>query len=388
MSIENIKIKNFTSKKKSSNQKKKIITLFKELIDSGSHVLSSMDKSYRDSYSKKTISSLRNVHNINLIGIGGSALGSKAIFNFLKPKKKFNFIDNFSNSLFEQNNSQSINLIISKSGNTMETISNSNVLIKKSKKNIFITENRKSYLMNLANKLKAEVIHHNNFIGGRYSVLSEVGMFPAELMGFKPKKFRRLNYLLKNKKFVDSLIQNVSNILILNKNNMTNSIILNYDDRSNDLFGWYQQLVAESLGKKNKGILPVISNMPRDNHSLMQHYLDGTKNNFFTLFFVKEKSSKKINNKSILKSHFYLKNKSLNDISFSQFCATENVFKKKKIPFRSFIIQKRNEETLGELFTFFMLETILLGMAMKINPFDQPAVELIKTDTTKFLKNI
>ena len=113
MSIENIKIKNFTSKKKSSNQKKKIITLFKELIDSGSHVLSSMDKSYRDSYSKKTISSLRNVHNINLIGIGGSALGSKAIFNFLKPKTKVKFIDNFTNSLFEQNNSQSINLIIS-----------------------------------------------------------------------------------------------------------------------------------------------------------------------------------------------------------------------------------------------------------------------------------
>ena len=126
--------------------------------------------------------------------------------------------------------------------------------------------------------------------------------------------------------------------------------------------------------------------MPRDNHSLMQFYLDGTKNNFFTLFFVTEKNSKKINNKSILKSHSYLKNKSLNDISFSQFCATENVFKKKKLPFRSFIIQKRNEEVLGELFTFFILETILLGMAMKINPYDQPAVELIKTDTTKILK--
>ena len=345
-----------------------------------------MEKSYKDSYSKKIISGLKNINDINLIGMGGSALGAKAIFNFLKPKKKFNFIDNFSNFSFKQNDSKNINLVISKSGNTMETISNLSVLINKSNKNIFITENKKSYLMRLANKLKAEVIHHNNFIGGRYSVLSEVGMLPAELMGFKPKKFRRLNYLLKDKKFIDSLIQGVSNILTLNKNNITNSIILNYDDRSNDLFSWYQQLVAESLGKKNKGILPVISVMPRDNHSLMQFYLDGTKNNFFTLFFVTEKNSKKINNKSILKSHSYLKNKSLNDISFSQFCATENVFKKKKLPFRSFIIQKRNEEVLGELFTFFILETILLGMAMKINPYDQPAVELIKTDTTKILK--
>ena len=127
--------------------------------------------------------------------------------------------------------------------------------------------------------------------------------------------------------------------------------------------------------------------MPRDNHSLMQHYLDGAKNNFFTLFFVKEKNSKKINNKLILDPYFHLKNKSLNDISFSQFCATEKVFKKKKLPFRSFIIEKRNEEVLGELFTFFILETILLGMAMKINPYDQPAVELIKIYTKKFLKN-
>ena len=381
-----ISIKNFLSKKKSLSQKKKFFKLFKSLINSENQILSSLDKSYKDVYTKKTISSLKNVGNVNLIGMGGSVLGAKAIYNFFEPKKKFNFIDNFSNLSFKQEYKKKINLIISKSGNTLETISNSNTLIDKKDKNIFITENKKSYLMSLANKLKAEVIHHNNFIGGRYSVLSEVGMLPAELMGLKPKKFRRLNQLIQNKKFINSLIQGVSSILTFNKKKITNSIILNYDDRSNDLFSWYQQLVAESLGKKNKGILPIISIMPRDNHSLMQYYLDGVKNNFFTLFFVKEKNSKKINDKLIFKSNSYLKNKSLNDISFSQFCATEEVFKKKKLPFRSFTINKRNEEVLGELFTFFILETILLGTAMKINPFDQPAVELIKIDTTKILK--
>ena len=86
--------------------------------------------------------------------------------------------------------------------------------------------------------------------------------------------------------------------------------------------------------------------------------------------------------------HFYLQNKNLNDISFSQFKAAEKVFRRKNLPFRSFVIEDRNEEVLGELFTFFILETILLGMAMKINPFDQPAVELIKTKTTTILKNI
>ena len=387
MSIKNIKIKSFLKRRISTTSKKKLFSLFENLINSDNQILSSMDKSYKDSYSKKLVLSLKNIKNVNLIGMGGSSLGTKAIYNFLKPKKKFNFIDNLSNLPFKNNNSKNINLIISKSGNTLETISNLNFISNKKTKNIFITENKKSYLMDLANKLKAEVIHHNNYIGGRYSVLSEVGMLPSELMGFKPEKFRKLNELLKNKKFVSSLIHGVSNILTLNKDNITNSIILNYDDNSNELFSWYQQLVAESLGKKNKGILPVISVMPRDNHSLMQYYLDGKKNNFFTLFFVKEKNSKKINNSSILKSHFYLKNKSLNDISFSQFCATERVFKKKKLPFRSFIIQKRNEEVLGQLFTFFILETILLGMAMKINPYNQPAVELIKNGTKKILKN-
>ena len=379
-----IKIKNFLSKKKIFIEKKKFLNLFQNLIKKNNQILTSMDKNYKDSFSKKFVSRFKNTTNFNLIGIGGSALGAKAIFNFLKPPKKFNFIDNYS---FTKNKKKSVNLIISKSGNTLETISNSNILISKKDKNIFVTENKKSYLTSLANKLKAEVIHHNNFIGGRYSVLSEVGMLPAELMGFSPKKFRRLNYLINNKQFVDLLIKDVSDILNLNKSNITNSIILNYDDRSQDLFFWYQQLVAESLGKKNKGILPVVSSMPRDNHSLMQYYLAGPKKNFYTLFFVKEKGTKKIDNKRILDSCSYLKNKNLNDISFTQFCATENVFKKKNIPFRSFIIEKRNEEILGELFIFFVLETILLGMAMKINPFDQPAVELIKVDTKKFLKS-
>ena len=388
MVIKDIKIKNFLFKKKSFTTRKKILNLLQNLINSDNHILSSMNKTYKDSYKKNFLLDLKKYDNVNLIGMGGSALGSKAIYNFLDNKKKsFKFIDNFSIILIKKNNKKKINLIISKSGNTLETICNTNTLVDKKNKNILITDNKKSYLMDLANQLKAEVIFHNNFIGGRYSVLSEVGMLPADLMGFEPRKFRRLNQLIKNKKFINLLVQNVLDILTLNKKKITNSIILNYDERSNDLFSWYQQLVAESLGKKNNGILPVISIMPRDNHSLMQYYLDGIKNNFFTLFFVKDKNSKRINNKKILKSHSYLKNKSLNDVSFSQFCATEKVFKKKKLPFRSFVIYNRSEEVLGELFTFFILETILLGRAMKINPFDQPAVELIKTDTKKFLKN-
>ena len=136
--------------------------------------------------------------------------------------------------------------------------------------------------MNLAKKLKSDIVHHNDFIGGRYSVLSEAGMLPAELMGLKQGKFKKFNSLIKNKSFLNSLVVNVSNTFYLIKKKRFNSIILNYDDRSSGLFYWYQQLIAESLGKKKKGLLPIVSLMPRDNHSLMQLYLDGFQNNFFT----------------------------------------------------------------------------------------------------------
>ena len=87
----------------------------------------------------------------------------------------------------------------------------------------------------------------------------------------------------------------------------------------------------------------------------------------------------------MLSSYDFIKNKNLNDILYSQKQATEKIFNKKKIPFRSFEIFKRDEKTLGELFCFFILETIMLGRALNVNPFDQPSVELIKKETKKIL---
>ncbi len=210
-------------------------------------------------------------------------------------------------------------------------------------------------------------------------------MLPAELMGFDERKFKRLNLLINNNNFLKKLISNVDSTLRFIKQGKCNSIILNYDEKSENLLKWYQQLIAESLGKKSKGILPTISTMPKDNHSLLQLYLDGPKKNFFTFFSVLEKNSENINKKNILNTHAYLKNKSFFQILDSQKKATEKIFKKRKLPFRSFELLRRNEEILGELFCFFILETILLGRALKVNPFDQPSVELIKKETKKIL---
>ena len=382
--IENIKIKNFDKRKPS----KKIKSLLNKLIREDNHIIKSLKNNYKDSWDIKKIQKYKNFSNITLVGMGGSIMGSKSIYSFLKNriKKNFFFLDNFENNKIQEiKKKNNLNLIISKSGNTLETIVNSNVIINKKVKNIFITENNENYLRSLAIKLKSDIIDHNNFIGGRYSVLSEVGMLPAILMGLKVEKFRKFNELIKNKFFLNSIINSVSSTISLIKRNKLNSIILNYDEKSSDLFYWYQQLVAESLGKKGRGILPIISKMPQDNHSLMQLYLDGTKNNFYTFFFSKEILSQKIKNEGILKSRDYLKHKNLQNILYNQFLATQSVFSKKKIPFRSFVVEKRDESSLGILFTYFILETILLGKVLKINPYDQPSVELIKKETKKKL---
>ena len=354
-------------------------------------LLKSFGKNYNYSFNQIKIKKLKKFNIINIIGIGGSILGTKAIFSFLKNKIRKNifFYDNLNYDKIEKSNKKCLNIIVSKSGNTIETIINFNLISKnkKNNKNIFITETSNNILKNLGNKLKSDIIEHKNFIGGRYSVLSEVGMLPSELVGFKTEKFKKLNQLIKNKNFLNNLITNVSAIYNYTKIGKTNSIILNYDERSDDFFRWYQQLTAESLGKDGKGILPLISTMPKDNHSLLQLYLDGPKNTFFTFFNVDEKNTEKFNSSILINKYSGNSIKTLNNLINIKNKAAQIVFKQKKIPFRSFQIFKRNEETIGELFCFFVLETILLAELLKINAFDQPAVELVKLQTKKLLIN-
>lgn len=293
----------------------------------------------------------------------------------------FRKIKNLNNSCF---------IAVSKSGNTLETIVNLNLISKKislKKKLIIITEVKDSALMSIAEKFEAEIVEHKNFIGGRYSVLSEVGMLPSLLMGLNINNFKNLKMLINNNKFVSSLIKNVACIYYLNKKGYKNSVILNYHPSLNDLCFWYQQLVGESLGKKGKGINPNVSFGPKDHHSVLQLYLDGPKDKFFTFinFDEKQKNKYKLSGPLIPTDFNFLKNKNLNFIIKSQFNATINVFKTKNIPFRQIILKKNNEEQLGIFFTFFVLETLLIAKLIKVNPFDQPDVEQIKLETKKIL---
>tara|TARA_B100001123_G_C15273579_1_gene1011251 strand:- start:720 stop:1925 length:1206 start_codon:yes stop_codon:yes gene_type:complete len=388
---------NLTSKLKARKiliTKKKFFELKKDYKNKKIPLLTSFEKNYKLDYSKKLIGSLKKEKKIILVGMGGSILGAKALYSFLKAKirKNFSFKDNLSEENFLEFSSKKINkaayIFISKSGNTIETIMNMNLVMKYNKNNykkIFVTEKKRNAINDIANKLKAEVIEHKNFIGGRYSVMSEVGMLPAELMNLDIKKFKNLNYLINNKNFVRDLISNVSSLYELSQKKIFNLVILNYDPDMNDLSYWYQQLIAESLGKKGKGFMPIVSTMPKDNHSLLQLYLDGPKNNFFTIFDSKHQKKYKLLNNLIPQSVKFIAKKDLETVLNAQKKSTEDNFKKNKIPFRTFYFSKKNEEELGAIFTFFVLETILLSRLMKINPFDQPAVEAIKKDTKKIL---
>ena len=360
-------------------------------------LLQSYEKDYEFDFSKETVKKFSKYKNIFIIGMGGSILGTKCIFSFLKRKIKKNvfFFDNLDPNLFVKykeikNLKNSCFIVAGKSGKTIETIINLGTIFSKNlikNKLIIIAESTENTLMTIANKYNAEVIEHKEFISGRYSVLSETGMFPASLMGLDLLKFKNLNKLIKSKNFTSTLIQNVACIytLILKKTN--NSVILNYDSNLNDLGYWYQQLVAESLGKEGKGINPILSFGPKDHHSLLQLYLDGPKDKFFTFFNSSQKENKfKIFNDVVPKSMRFLKNKNASFVINAQCKAVKNIFKLKKIPYRQITFNKKNEEELGEIFTFFVLETILLSRLMNINPFDQPAVEQVKAETKKILR--
>jgi glucose-6-phosphate isomerase len=145
---------------------------------------------------------------------------------------------------------------------------------------------------------------------------------------------------------------------------------------------WCQQLIAESLGKRGKGIIPIISIAPRDHHSLLQLYLDGPKDKFFYIFS-DEKTKKLKKTKSLFVDA--LNNSNIYDVLETQKNAMISLLKNKKIPFLSVEMKKRNEETLGELFSYFIIETVFMAESLNTNPYNQPAVEQIKILTKKNL---
>ncbi len=385
------KFKNF------KNQNKKFLNYLiektKDNIKKDQNIFNSFSREFKLNFNLNELTRYKKFKRIITIGLGGSILGAQAINFFLKKKtkkelifvnnlevnqiNKLNKIKNLENSLF---------IIISKSGNTLEVLSVINSLKNKAnfnqKNSLIITENKRSFLSSFAQKLKIKIIFHRKYIGGRYSVFSETALVPCFLSDINIVKLKKniLKFLYAKKTI---LIKNLINLLkIYNSKKINSLILLNYSKELEYFMLWCQQLIAESLGKKGKGKLPSISVGPRDHHSLLQLYLDGPKDNFFYIFSLKNK--KKTNkNKELFEDA--LNNKSMNELLDNQKNAMIALFKNKKIPFLSIEITKRDEETIGELFSYFILETVFVGEVLNINPFDQPAVEQLKILTKQNL---
>ena len=387
---------NNNSLKKLSKEFKKIILNINHDIKNTTKTLNVLNDKFKFNFKIKDFKKFKKFKTIAIIGMGGSILGAEAIHDFLKIKikKKIYFFDNLdsnkiSNFKKKEDLKKVLFLIISKSGNTIETLSNTFALdiIKKNSKNIIIiSEKKNNLLFSISKKFNLFYVEHKNYIGGRYSVLSEVGVVPAYLMGIDILKLRSNNLKFLNGKEMlylrDSAVK-LANLLNLKKIN--NLIFLCYSKELEKFLFWCQQLIAESLGKKNKGFLPIISSVPKDHHSLLQLYLDGPRDKLFHIFSIEEKSKEKMNIKKKLNINNFLNKKNLSKIKLAQKNALIETFKKNNIPFREFKIKKIKEEVLGQLFSYFMLETAIIGKLIKVNPYDQPAVEQVKMSTKKLL---
>ncbi len=363
-----------------------------ELIKKNNKLYKSFIPKSKYNFNFQDIKIFKKLNTVIIIGMGGSILGTKAIHSFLKHKirKKFIFIDNLDQGLLnkikkENNLSKALFLIVSKSGNTIETIINLSCFkpfLKKSNV-IIISENKNNILSAFAKRNGFNFIKHNPFIGGRYSVFSEVGMVPAYLMGLKPENFKKnLPRFLNNRNTLYNSVRQLSKLGIKKSKVL---ILFNYVPELNNFMLWCQQLLAESLGKNKKGFIPVISNAPKDHHSLLQLYLDGPRDKIFYIFSSRSKKKLKLNPSFLGEKVRYLNNKNYHAVKLSQKNAFIETLKKNKTPFREIIIKKFNEDTIGQLFLLFIFETIALSKMMKVNPFDQPAVEKVKILAKQFL---
>ena len=335
---------------------------------------------------------------ILILGVGGSSLGGKTL-TALKSNHKIEFLESIDpltiqNCLKNIDFSNSFFLVISKSGETIETICQTLIILQQfealgiedfSQQFLFITESEENSLAKIAKKIGAEITPHSNKIGGRYSCFSIVGMLPALIAGLDAQKVRNgAQKILENFLENDDISNSCAMQLALYEKGYVNNVIMPYIDELKNFTDWYRQLWAESLGKDNFGSIPINSMGTVDQHSQLQLYLDGPKDKFFT--FITQKNTKcdfAIKDFEGCKTLFGGKN--LSEIVKVEQGTTIEILNKKSLPIRIFEIENLNEEVLGGLMMQMFLETILIAYAKNIDPFDQPAVELRKKAAKEIL---
>ena len=352
---------------------------------------------------EKTILFKQNKKKFVVFGTGGSNLGARALINILVDQpNNILFFDNIDPLFFQ---SQILKLdfkttgfiVISKSGSTPETLSQlgsvvnianeKNILNILNENMMIITEFKDSPLFNIAKKNDNLLLEHQNDIGGRYSVFSNVGMVPAIIADLNVKKIHDgVNKVLSQNDFNNSF-KFAQMFKYSVSNNFSSNVLMTYSDGLNYFGKWYLQLWAESIGKQNRGVTALHSTGTTDQHSQLQLYLDGPKDKFFT--FIKSNyrnKGLKIDSQLMeTESVDYLVNKKMGDLMHAEQDATIDTFKLNGFKFREISIEKIDEEAIGMLMANSIIETIAACIYFEVDPFDQPAVEQGKILTKKYL---
>ena len=337
---------------------------------------------------------------IFLVGTGGSSLGAKALLE-VDYKSRITFIENIDphyirEKILNSPKSKIGFIIVSKSGETIEVLSILLILeeyfskhLQLSKNCIIITENKNSTLFKFAQDRKIPVISHSKKISGRFSCFSVTGLLPAEISGLDSKKI----YKLANKSFKYYFSKekalNKKNILHLKKfidnRKISGHVFLSYIEGFKSISEWYRQLWAESIGKNGKGIylLPAIGSI--DQHSQLQIWLEGRRDLVFTILVPKRRRNKiNVNDKSKILPD-YLNQKPVGDILNKMCDATIMELKKLNIPVRIIYLEDDSLKSAISLMTTLMIEVAILCKTLNMNPYDQPAVEKVKTAIKKLL---
>jgi len=338
-----------------------------------------------------------------VFGTGGSNLGARALINILVDQPdNILFFDNIDPLFFQ---SQILKLdfattgfiVISKSGTTPETLSQLGTIVNiANEKNILntlhnnmmvITEFKDSALFNIAKKNNCLLLEHQDDIGGRYSVFSNVGMVPAIIAGLNVKKIHEGVVKLLNKNDFNNAFKFAQMFKYSVSNNFSSSVLMTYSDGLNYFGKWYLQLWAESIGKKNRGVTALHATGTTDQHSQLQLYLDGPKDKFFTIIKSNYKNKGLLIDSQLMKDESidYLVNKKMGDLMHAEQDATIDTFKLNGFKFREILIETINEENIGMLMANSIIETIAACIYFDVDPFDQPAVEQGKVLTKKYL---
>lgn len=324
-----------------------------------------------------------NFKDVVVIGIGGSSLGVSAIMESIlgvhhnnKSGKRLFVLDNLDltkevEELLDLD--KTLFVIISKSGNTLETIEQFKYFEKKVPKGnfIFITNSKVGFLREYGRKYKIPMLDIPENVGGRFSVLSAVGLFPAALMGVQIEEMlagaEEMADLFKSEEFdLNPAFQLATVQYILDwEFGISINVLMPYSSRLQFFAKWYSQLLAESIGKNGKGITPVCALGVSDQHSQIQLYNEGPRDKL-VIFMEVEKS-----NSEGSVDEFEKLMKIEKDAT--EFALTE--YKKPNITIK---IPKLDERNLGKLFMLFETSIAFLGEYYRINAFDQPGVELAK----------